>query len=92
MVLKDYFWPFGQYRDAGAGSPLERAAAFRHNRRLARELLPTYVNRWSMISCLLLTGTVASPAILSPLLGIVFTLAFCMTVHLVHVYLRFRYS
>jgi hypothetical protein len=45
-----------------------------------------------MISCLLLTGTIASPPVLSPLLGIVFTLAFCMTVHLVHVYLRFRYS
>ena len=91
MQLKDYLWPFGQYRDAEVGTTLERAAAFRHNRRLAREL-PAYVNRWSMISCLLLTGTIASPPVLSPLLGIVFTLAFCMTVHLVHVYLRFRYS
>lgn len=91
MLLKDYLWPFGQYRDAEVGSALERAAAFRHNRRLARRL-PTYLNRWLMICCLLLTGTVASPAALSPLLGVVFTLAFCMTVHLVHVYLRFRYS
>ena len=91
MAVKDYLWPFGQYRDAEVGTTFERAAAFRHNRRLAREL-PTYVNRWSMISCLLLAATVASPAVLSSLLGIVFTLAFCMTVHLLHVYLRFRYS
>ena len=91
MWFKEYFWPFGKYRDAARGSELEQAAAFRHNQRLAREL-PAYLNRWSMISCLLLTGTVVSPPVLSPLLGIVFTLAFCMTVHLVHVYLRFRYS
>lgn len=91
MRMKDYLWPFDQYRDAEVGTTLERAAALRHNRRLARGL-PTYVNRWSMICCLLLTGTVVSPPALSPLLGIVFTLAFCMTVHLVHVYLRFRYS
>lgn len=91
MVLKDYLWPFEAYRDAEVGSTFERAAAFRHNRRLARKL-PIYVNRWSMICCLLLAATIASPAALSPLLGVVFTLAFCMTAHLVQVYLRFRYG
>lgn len=91
MPLKEYLWPFRQYRDAEVGSTLERAAAFRHNRRLARGL-PAYVNRWLMICCLLLSGTVAAPAALSPLLGVAFTLAFCMTVHLVHVYLRFRFG
>jgi preprotein translocase subunit SecY len=91
MQLKAYLWPFEQYRDAEVGTILERAAAFRHNRRLARSL-PRYVNRWLMISCLLLTATVIAPPVLSALTGIAFTLAFCMTVHLLHVFLRFRYS
>ena len=91
MSLKEYLWPFGKYRDAARGSELEQAAAFRHNKRLAREL-PAYLNRWSMISCLLLTGTVVSPAPLTAVLGIVFTVAFCMTVHLAHVWLLFRLS
>jgi hypothetical protein len=91
MLLKDYFWPFGEYRDAGAGTELERAAALRHNRRLARAL-PAYLNRWSMISCILLTGSVVTPAAFSAVLGTAFTVAFCMTVHLAHVYLLFRYN
>ena len=45
-----------------------------------------------MITCVLLTGTVVSPAPLIPVLGIGFTVAFCMTVHLVHLYLLFRYG
>ena len=85
-----YLWPFGQYRDAAAGSELERAAAFRHNKRLARGL-PAYLNRWAMISCVLLAASAVSPAILASVLGIAFTLACCVTVHIAHVYLLFRH-
>lgn len=88
MALLDYFWPFGHYRDAAAGSQLERAAAYRYNRQLARGL-PSYLNRWAAISCLLLTASVVSPHWLSPVVGTAFTLAFCMTVHIAHVWLLF---
>lgn len=88
MTLLGYFWPFGQYRDAGAGSELERAAAYRHNRRLARGL-PAYLNRWAALCCLLLAASVAAPHWLAPVAGTAFTLAFCMTAHIAHVYLLF---
>lgn len=70
---------------------MERAAAFRHNKQLAKKELPTYLNRWSAITCLLLAGCVASPAVLAPAVGIAFTIAVCMTVHIAHVYLLFSY-
>jgi hypothetical protein len=91
VLLREYFWPFDKYRDVAVGSELERAAAFRYNRRLARGL-PAYLNRWAMVCCLLLTVTVVSPGPLSAVVGMVFTLAFCVTVHIAHVYLLFRYS
>ena len=88
MALIDYFWPFAHYRDAAVGSQLERAAAYRFNRRLARGL-PAYLNRWAAICCLLLTASVLSPHWLAPVTGTAFTLAFCITVHIAHVYLLF---
>jgi hypothetical protein len=89
MALIDFFWPFGQYRDAAVGTQLERAAAYRYNRQLARSL-PTYLNRWLAICCLLLTASVVCPRWLYPVAGTAFTLAFCMTVHIAHIYLLFR--
>jgi hypothetical protein len=83
-----YLWPFGEYRDARSGSELERAAAFRHNKRLAKRL-PIYLSRWSAISAVLLTASMLCPASLAPALGTAFTLAFCMIVHIAHVYLLF---
>lgn len=89
MTVVGYFWPFGQYRDAAAGSTLERAAAYRYNRGLARGL-PVYLNRWAALSCLLLAASAVSPSWLAPVTGIAFALAFCMTLHIGHVYLLFR--
>lgn len=88
MALITYLWPFGQYRDASAGSEMERAAAYRYNRQLSRGL-PAYLNRWLAITCLLLTASVVSPLWLAPAVGTAFTLAFCMTAHIAHVYLMF---
>ncbi len=88
MTVVGYFWPFRQYRNAAVGSELERAAAYRYNRRLARSL-PAYLNRWAALSCLLLAASVACPAWLAPAMGIGFALAFCMTIHIAHVYLLF---
>ena len=88
MAVMNYLWPFGEYRNAAVGSELERAAAFRYNKALAKGL-PAYLNRWSAISCLLLTASVVSPAALTPVIGIAFTVAFCMTAHIAHVYLLF---
>ena len=44
-----YGWLF---RDADAGSPMERASALRHNREQAR-WLPVYLLRWGVIGSLL---------------------------------------
>ena len=88
MPLVSYFWPFRNYRDAAAGSELERAAAYRHNRRLSRAL-PTYLNRWAVLCCLLLTVSAVAPHWLAPVAGTAFTVAFCMTAHIAHVYLLF---
>jgi hypothetical protein len=83
-----YLWPFREYRNACAGSELERAAALRHNRVLAKKL-PAYLNRWSAISCVLLTASELCPAPLASVIGVAFTLAFVMTVHIAHVWLLF---
>jgi len=87
----NYLWPFRDYRNVAAGSAMERAAAFRHNKRLAKGL-PTYLNRWSAITCLLLAGSEFFPAPIAPVMGTAFTVAFCMTVHIAHVYLLFSRS
>src|SRR5579864_3638366 len=83
------FWPFAQYRDVNRGSLLERAAAMRHNIALAREL-PVYINRWAMLSAVLLILTQGSPGPLAGLLGVLFTISFTTTVHFVNVWIRFR--
>lgn len=44
-----YLWPFASFRDASRGTPLERAAAYRHNRRL-REQLPGCLGAW-LLAC-----------------------------------------
>jgi heme/copper-type cytochrome/quinol oxidase subunit 3 len=43
-----YFFYGWLFRDASAGSDLERAAALRHNRNLSK-WLPTYLRRWLVI-------------------------------------------
>jgi hypothetical protein len=90
-VNLSYLWPFLEYRDAGRGSELERAAAFRHNKSLSKKL-PVYLNRWAAISCTLLTASAVCPAAIAPAIGTVFTLAFVVTVHIAHVWLLFSRS
>ena len=90
-VNLSYLWPFGDYQNACRGSALERAAALRHNKTLAKRL-PAYLNRWSAISCLLLAGSEFFPAPIAPVMGTAFTVAFCMTVHIAHMYLLFSRS
>ena len=46
--LGRYFFYAWMFRDASAGSALERAAALRHNRSLSK-WLPTYLRRWLVI-------------------------------------------
>ena len=86
-----WLWPFREYRDADQGTELERAAAFRHNKQLAKAL-PTYLNRWSAIDCVLLTTSVVCPTSMAPLIGTAFTLAFCMTALIAVIYLLFKRS
>lgn len=85
-VLIDYFWPFAGYRNADVGTKLERAAAYRYNRERARGL-PAYLNRWLALSCLLLSASSVSSGWLVAVTGTAFTLAFCMTLHIGHVWL-----
>lgn len=86
MSLIEYFWPFAAYRNAEVGTKLERAAAYRYNRQLARAL-PAYLNRWLALSCLLLTASSVSSGWLVPVTGTAFTLAFCVTLHIGQVWL-----
>jgi hypothetical protein len=79
-------WPLHDYRNAGTGSALERAAALRRHKSRARRL-PAYLNRWSAICCMLLIVSVLWPAALAPAVGGAFTLAVVMTVHIASVWL-----
>jgi len=84
--LLDCFWPLGRYRDAAVGSELERAAAHRHNCQLARGL-PACLNRWLALSCALLMACSVSSGWLAPVAGVAFAVAFCITLHIAHVWL-----
>ena len=48
-----YFFYGWLFRDASAGTELERAAALRHNRSLSK-WLPTYLRRWLVVGALFL--------------------------------------
>jgi di/tricarboxylate transporter len=48
-----YFFYGWLFRDASAGSELERAAALRHNRSLSK-WLPTYLRRWLVVGAMIL--------------------------------------
>ena len=61
----------------------------RHNIELARKL-PAYINRWAMLSAVLLILTQGSPGPLATVLGVLFTFSFTATVHIVQVWIRFR--
>jgi hypothetical protein len=43
--IRRFLWPIGIFRDASKGNPLERAAAYRHNRE-ARGCLPHYMSNY----------------------------------------------
>jgi len=83
------FWPFEQYRDVNRGSLFERSAALRHNRELARAL-PGYINRWAMVSAVLLIVTQVTPGQIGSLCGVLFTVSFCAVVHCAHVWVLFK--
>lgn len=51
-TIRKFLWPVGVFRDASKGNKLERAAAYRHNRR-ARGCLPQYMNNCLMVGVLL---------------------------------------
>ena len=68
-VLYRYLFYGWLFRDAAAGSPLERAAALRHNRERAR-WLPLYIRRWLGAGALLVTFELACERMLdAPLLA-----------------------
>jgi len=52
--LGRYFFYGWLFRNASAGSALERAAALRHNRDLSK-WLPTYLRRWFVVGTVLLS-------------------------------------
>ncbi len=87
--LAAQFWPFEQFRDADRGTPLERAAAQRHNRELARSL-PGCINRWAMLSAVLLILCQVCQARLAQFFGVLFSVSFCGVVHFTHVWALLR--
>jgi hypothetical protein len=84
-----YFWPFITYRDVERGSLMERAAAWRHNRRLS-VTLPLYINRWAVCAALALVLINTVPTVLVPVVAVLLTITVCGLLHLVRLWLMFR--
>jgi hypothetical protein len=87
--LIGYLWPFGSFRDVNHGSVLERAAAARHNKSMAKAL-PTYINRWAMSASVELILVEVAPTFVVPLFAFLFSISFCLLMHLIHVWLLFK--
>jgi|HigsolmetaAR205D_1030408.scaffolds.fasta_scaffold02151_4 hypothetical protein len=99
-----HLWPFGLFKDASRGTRLERAAAYRHNRRM-RTQLPVYLKKW-LLSCsiaLLFTArfgelaagvdsTVNAFLLIAASFGVVFTLGVCVMFVLTYAYLYLTYN
>jgi len=85
----NFLWPFTAYRDANRGSMLERAAAVRYNKILSKAL-PTYINRWAVCSTVELFLTEVAPKFMVPLIGLLFSISFCLLLHLIQVYVLFK--
>ena len=78
-----YFFYGWMFRDAQRGSPLERAAALRHNREQAR-WLPTYLRRWLVVGMLLAAAEAGSErAFDAPVVAATFAVALVGVVVLV---------
>lgn len=84
-----YFWPLGAYRHADRGTIMERAAAFRHNEKLARSL-PLYINRWAVSASVELILTQVLPAAVVPPIAILFTASFCAIATLTAIWMLFK--
>ena len=87
--LINFLWPFSAYRDANRGSMLERAAAARYNKILSKSL-PVYINRWAVSVSVELILTEVAPAFMVPLFAFLFSISFCLLVHLIQVYMLFK--
>jgi hypothetical protein len=87
--LISFLWPFGAYRDVNRGSLLERAAATRYNKTLAKSL-PTYINRWAMGASVELILTEVAPAFMVPVFAFLFSISICLLVHLIQVWMLFK--
>lgn len=61
-LLRLYLDPSPLFWNAGAGTPLERARALAHNRRI-RCILPLYAQRWGVIALACLAGIVCLDAL-----------------------------
>lgn len=80
VSLGRYFFYGWLFRDASAGSALERAAAMRHNRTLAR-WLPTYLRRWFVVAALLSSlAALSERALDNAVLSAGFAVAFVLVV------------
>ena len=87
--LIKFLWPFGSFRDVNRGTLLERAAAARHNKTMAK-ILPKYINRWAMSASVELILTEIAPAFMVPLFAFLFSISFCLLMHMIHVWLLFK--
>lgn len=78
--LYRYFFYGWLFRDADCGTPLERAAALRHNVRQAR-WLPTYLLRWAIVGASLAALQFASERLAaSPALGAAFAVLLVLVI------------
>jgi len=79
-LLYRYFFFGWLFRDAGKGTLLERAAAWRHNRTQAH-WLPTYMRRWCTCGLLLYSfGAIVELLMAAPTLSAFFYVPGALTV------------
>lgn len=68
---------------------MERAAAFRHNEKLAR-CLPVYINRWAVSASVELILTQVLPAALIPPVAVLFTGSICAVLLFSAIWMLFK--
>jgi hypothetical protein len=79
-VIYCFFFYGWLFRDASAGTFLERAAAWAHNKRQSR-WLPTYLRRWLFMGGMLLAMAAFCESVLAcPVLAAVFCVLVTITI------------
>lgn len=93
LAIYTYFVPFPLFKDACSGTLTQRTIALKHNKENSVHL-PVYINRWSMITTIVLALTclTKTSVFCNALFGMLFTCSFVFVVWLCVLYLLFCHT